>query len=98
MATRIQVRRDTLANWQSSNPTLADGEPAWVQDSKVLLTGDGSTDFNTLWTASQVGIARVLVYASGAYPPRPAGATSVKYIGPVQPTTWLPNDEWVNNA
>lgn len=40
----------------------------------------------------------VLVYASGAYPARPVGATSVKYIGPVQPTTWLPNDEWVDNS
>lgn len=40
----------------------------------------------------------VLVYANGSYPPRPSSSTPVKYIGPVQPTTWLPNDEWVNNA
>lgn len=42
----------------------------------------------------------VLVYASGAYPSRPAGAPggAVRYIGPTQPTTWLANDEWINNA
>lgn len=41
---------------------------------------------------------RVIVYASGAYPARPSTSSPVKYIGPVVPTTWLPNDEWVNNA
>ncbi|MDF2830256.1 MAG: hypothetical protein K0R01_3539, partial [Mycobacterium sp.] len=40
----------------------------------------------------------VLIYASGAYPARPEGAVRAVYIGPVQPATWLPNDEWVNNA
>ena len=40
----------------------------------------------------------VLVYASGAYPARPTGAASAKYIGPVQPTNWLANDEWVDNS
>jgi hypothetical protein len=42
----------------------------------------------------------VLVYSNGTYPPRPSAAPSgfVRYIGPVQPTSWLANDEWVNNA
>lgn len=39
----------------------------------------------------------VLVYASGAYPARPASAAAgtVRYIGPTQPPTWLVGDEWI---
>lgn len=51
MATRIQVRRDTLADWQAQNPTLNDGEPAWVSDRRVSIVGPGS--FNTLWDEAQ---------------------------------------------
>lgn len=42
----------------------------------------------------------VLVHTGTAYPPRPAGLAGgqVRYIGPVQPTDWLDNDEWVNNS
>jgi lysophospholipase L1-like esterase len=50
---QVQVRRDTLTNWQAKNPTLADGELAWVTDTRDLLAGDGSTDFNSLWLAAQ---------------------------------------------
>jgi hypothetical protein len=42
--------------------------------------------------------ATVLVYSGGAYPSRPAGAASVTYIGPVQPTGWLANDFWTDNS
>jgi cysteine sulfinate desulfinase/cysteine desulfurase-like protein len=43
---------------------------------------------------------RVLIYTAGAYPARPAGVAAglVRYVGPVQPTTWLTNDEWINNS
>jgi hypothetical protein len=42
---------------------------------------------------------RVIVYSGSAYPARPSVAAGlVRYIGPVQPTTWLANDEWINNA
>jgi len=42
----------------------------------------------------------IVSYSGGAYPARPAGvpAGQVRYIGPVQPTDWLTNDEWVNNS
>lgn len=40
----------------------------------------------------------VLVYSGGTYPARPTGAAAVTYIGPVQPTTWLANDTWVDNS
>lgn len=48
---QIRVRRDTLANWQTANPTLADGEPVWVTDTRDLISGPGA--FNDLWTAAQ---------------------------------------------
>lgn len=50
---RIAVRRDILANWQTANPILDRGEPAWVSDTRDMIAGDGSSDFNTLWAAAQ---------------------------------------------
>jgi hypothetical protein len=43
-------------------------------------------------------IMRVVVYTGGSYPSRPSTTGPVRYIGPVQPTTWQTNDEWVNNS
>lgn len=48
MATQIQIRRDTAANFISFNPVLAMGEPAEETDSKKKKTGDGATAWNTL--------------------------------------------------
>ena len=47
--------------------------------------------------ASAAPTLLVIVYASGAYPSRPAAAVagSVRYIGPTQPATWLAGDEWI---
>jgi hypothetical protein len=41
-----------------------------------------------------------LIYTSGAYPTRPAGlgAGLAEYIGPIQPTSWLTSDTWINTA
>ena len=41
MATKIQVRRDTAANWLSVNPVLASGEPGLETDTGVVKYGDG---------------------------------------------------------
>lgn len=46
--TKIQVRRDTAANWSSTNPVLASGEPAFETDTGVLKIGDGVTAYNSL--------------------------------------------------
>lgn len=48
MATQIQVRRDTAANWSSVNPTLASGEIGFETDENKFKIGDGSTDYNSL--------------------------------------------------
>jgi hypothetical protein len=52
--TKIQIRRDTAANWTSTNPTLASGEIGFETNTNKLKIGNGST----AWTS--------LAYASGA--------------------------------
>lgn len=48
MATRIQIRRDTSANWEANNPVLALGEPGLETDTFIIKYGDGSTAWNSL--------------------------------------------------
>lgn len=47
MATRIQLRRSTAAQWAAANPVLAAGEPAVETDTGKLKVGDGTQN----WTA-----------------------------------------------
>ena len=46
--TTIKLRRDTEANFSSTNPVLAEGEPAFVKDKGYFKIGDGITNFNNL--------------------------------------------------
>lgn len=46
--TTIQLRRDTAANWTSTNPTLAAGEVGYETDYKRWKIGDGSTAWASL--------------------------------------------------
>lgn len=48
MANRIQLRRDTAANWTTGNPVLASGEKGYETDSKRQKIGDGTTAWNAL--------------------------------------------------
>ena len=48
MATRIQLRKDTSANWASTNPILAQGEIGVDITSGFFKVGDGSTAWNSL--------------------------------------------------
>lgn len=45
---RIQLRRDTAANWTSANPVLAPGEIGLETDTDQLKIGDGSTAWSSL--------------------------------------------------
>lgn len=47
MATKIQIRRDTAANWSSNNPTLSAGEFGFETDTGKFKIGTGSA----LWSA-----------------------------------------------
>lgn len=48
MATKIQFRRDTAANWTSANPTLSDAELGLETDTRKFKIGDGSTAWASL--------------------------------------------------
>lgn len=48
---RIQLRRDTSANWSSNNPTLASGEVGVDTTNNLFKIGNGATAWNSL-TAS----------------------------------------------
>ena len=50
MANKIQIRRDTEANWTSNNPILAAGELALSTDTDPpkLKVGDGTNNWTTL--------------------------------------------------
>lgn len=46
--TIIQLRRDTAANWTTTNPTLADGEIGYETDTRNFKVGNGTTAWTTL--------------------------------------------------
>ena len=46
--TRIQLRRDTAADWTSENPVLFAGEMGWETDTGKLKIGDGTTAWTSL--------------------------------------------------
>lgn len=48
MARRIQLRRDTAANWVSSNPTLAQGEVGVDITNNKIKIGNGTQNWNSL--------------------------------------------------
>jgi len=48
VADKIQLRRDTAANWTSANPTLASGEFGLETDTDQFKVGDGVTAWSSL--------------------------------------------------
>lgn len=48
MAIKIQLRRDTAANWAAANPVLAQGEGGLETDTKFIKWGDGVLAWNNL--------------------------------------------------
>jgi hypothetical protein len=56
---RMQVRRDTEANWASNNPVLLSGEIGYVTDEHYFKIGDGSTAWN--------GLAEIITGNDGAW-------------------------------
>ena len=47
MAQKIQLRRDTAANWVAANPILAQGEVGYEIDTGAQKVGDGVTAWNS---------------------------------------------------
>jgi hypothetical protein len=73
MATRIQVRRDTAANWTENDPTLAEGEIGFETDTGLFKIGRALPQ-----TAPDGLNWNNLSYAQVAGPTGPEGA-----VGPV---------------
>jgi hypothetical protein len=48
MTTRIKLRRDTAANWTTTNPILAAGEPGLETDTGKVKYGNGTTPWTQL--------------------------------------------------
>jgi hypothetical protein len=48
MASRIQIRRDTAANWSSVNPVLAQGEIGFELNTGKIKIGNGTAAWNSL--------------------------------------------------
>jgi hypothetical protein len=64
MADRIQVRKDSAANWESANPVLAQGEIGFELDSGRAKIGDGSN----AWSALSYNIDPLLIQISATEP------------------------------
>lgn len=79
MANRIQLRRDTAANWTSSNPTLAAGEVGVETDTRKTKVGDGSTAWNSLayaWQAT-IGTQDLWIGAGAMWPRTTSGCAEL---------------------
>lgn len=56
MATQIQLRRDTAANWTAENPVLAEGEEGYELDTGQRKIGDGTTAWASLAYMASGGV------------------------------------------
>jgi hypothetical protein len=52
MAVKIKLRRDTAANWTSTNPTLAAGEAGVETDTLKIKVGNGTSTWTALGYAT----------------------------------------------
>lgn len=62
VVTQFQFRRGTAAQWTSTNPTLAAGEPGYETDTGKFKVGNGSTAWNSL---SYIGAGTVTSITAG---------------------------------
>lgn len=66
MTTRLQIRKDTAANWTSNNPTLYSGEMGFETDTYKMKIGDGSTAWTSLpYIGNQQGFQNMELLTTG---------------------------------
>lgn len=77
MASKVQLRRDTAANWASANPVLSAGEQALETDTGLTKVGDGTTAYTSL---KYLSVIRRNTYAAwaAANPTLPAGEQALE--------------------
>jgi hypothetical protein len=56
VSTKVQVRRDTAANWTTANATLASGEIGFETDTLKFKIGNGSTAWTSLKYSTDVSL------------------------------------------
>lgn len=62
MATQLQLRNGTVAEWTTANPILAEAEMGIITDSKMFVIGDGKTKYiDLLQMPFGKGVYEVLV-------------------------------------
>ena len=79
---KIKLRRDTAANWTSTNPTLAAGEPGYETDTKKIKYGDGTT----AWTSLGYAIPTFTIGTEGTA----SGDGSIAYNSTTAVLTYTP--------
>jgi len=94
MATTIQIRRDSAADWTSVNPTLSNGEFGYETDTDKLKIGDGTTAWNSLGylidgsSFTNIGLTDLSVGAEGTA----SGNGSFEYNNTTGVFTYTPPD------
>ena len=73
MAGKLQIRRDTAANWSTNNPVLSDGEIGWDKTNGLFKIGDGTTAWNSLPYSPYKRGSDIVVLTSGSSWTIPAG-------------------------
>lgn len=64
MTSRLQIRRDTQANWNSVNPVLLAGEIAYETDTGQIKVGNGSSTYVQLRYATRAATATSTSFTS----------------------------------
>lgn len=78
MSVRIQLRRDSAANWASVNPILAAGEVGIVTDDLSYKVGNGITAWNSLPAAQLTGVFGAGMTLTGMADPSPPAAGQMR--------------------
>lgn len=106
MATRIQQRRGTAAEWESENPILALGEIGYDTTNENIRIGDGINPWNSLDSASgPPGPEGPQGPTGPTGPPGPTGPTgptgafgrTTFHVSPTAPTNPINGDSWFNS-
>ena len=109
MATRIQQRRGTAAEWASANPVLALGEIGYDTTNSNIRIGDGITAWNELETISgpqgEIGELGPTGPQGEQGPTGPTGPTgplgptgaAVFFVSATAPTAPNDGDGWFNS-
>lgn len=81
MTTKIQLRRDTAANWTSVNPTLASGEVGYETNTGKFKIGNGSTAWSGLdYFGGEVDLSGYLTYSSASTTYLTQASASTTYL------------------